>query len=94
MTEDTPRRWTLLFSGTVQGVGFRYTTERVARNHPVSGYVRNLPDGRVEVVAEGGQNDLRSFLKDILEAMAGYVRDQEVAESPGTGEFDGFGVRF
>ena len=46
------------FSGTVQGVGFRYTAERLARRYPLTGYVRNLPDGRVELLAEGEEESL------------------------------------
>ena len=87
-------RRTVLFAGSVQGVGFRYTTERVARRLPVSGYVRNLPDGRVEVVAEGSGGDLAAFLAALEDAMSGYIRDRQVAEGPGTGEFAGFTIRF
>ena len=45
------KRMQIFFSGTVQGVGFRFTAERLARRFPVTGFVRNLEDGRVEVVA-------------------------------------------
>ncbi len=87
-------RWTILFSGIVQGVGFRYTVERVARRSAVAGYVRNLPDGRVELVAEAPRSELQRFVAAVEEAMAGYIRDAQRNESPGTAEFDGFSIRF
>jgi acylphosphatase len=46
-------RRTVFYSGLVQGVGFRYTTQRIAQQHAFAGFVRNLPDGRVQLVAEG-----------------------------------------
>ncbi len=86
-------RWTVLFSGQVQGVGFRYTTSRVAARHPVTGYVKNLPDGRVEMVAEGAQKDLQGLVQDVEEAMAGHIRETQRDESPGTGQFHDFSIR-
>jgi len=87
-------RRSVLYAGTVQGVGFRYTADRVARRFSVSGFVRNLPDGRVEVVAEGAGGEVARFLAALEEALSEYVRDRQVAESPGTGEFVGFTIRF
>jgi acylphosphatase len=86
-------RKTALYSGYVQGVGFRYTTARVARGYEIGGFVRNLSDGRVEVVAEGPPAEVEAFLADLGEAMAEYVRDCQVTESPGTGEFGEFAIR-
>ncbi len=54
-----------VFAGTVQGVGFRYFVRNIAKKMGVKGYVRNLPDGTVEVVAEGDEQTLRNFLKAI-----------------------------
>ncbi|WP_029520288.1 acylphosphatase [Persephonella sp. IF05-L8] len=54
-----------VFAGTVQGVGFRYFVRNIAKGMGVKGYVRNLPDGTVEVVAEGDEQTLRNFLKAI-----------------------------
>ena len=62
-------RRTVLFAGHVQGVGFRYTVERIARRFRVTGYVRNLRDGRVEVVAEGASEELGRFVAQIEEAI-------------------------
>ena len=91
---DDRVRWTILFSGMVQGVGFRYTVERVAGQFAVDGYVRNRLDGRVELVAEGAPAELRRFVDAVEEAMGGYIRDRQQSESPGTGEFHRFSIRF
>jgi len=93
---DPERRCRLrvLYSGRVQGVGFRYTTQRVASRFDVTGYVRNLPDGRVEVVAEGCRSELDRFLAAVEEAMAGCIHGREVSESPGTGQFKRFTIAF
>jgi acylphosphatase len=82
------------YSGRVHGVGFRYTACRLARVRGVGGFVRNLGDGRVEVVAEGDENGLARFLADLEERMGGYIGGVEAAEEPATGEFDGFDVAF
>lgn len=86
-------RWTVYFSGHVQGVGFRYTTQRAARGYPVNGYVRNLPDGRVELVVEGQAGEIERFIRAVETEMGGHVHDRKVAASPATGEFEGFAVR-
>ena len=66
-------RFTVHFSGHVQGVGFRYTTSRVSNQFLVAGAVKNLPDGRVELVVEGDKKELLAFVKAINEAMEGQV---------------------
>src|SRR5882757_5443424 len=65
MAASPTQRHTIHYTGHVQGVGFRYTTHSIARNHEVTGYVRNLPDGRVELVAEGDRQDTDAFLEAI-----------------------------
>jgi acylphosphatase len=82
------------YSGHVQGVSFRYTTVSIARRYRVAGFVQNLADGRVVVVAEGEAAELDPFLRDVAETMAVYVRDSHVELGPPTGEFSGFGVRY
>lgn len=54
-----------LISGVVQGVGFRYFTQRAAARHQVLGYVRNLPDGRVESFAQGSPETVEAFKLDL-----------------------------
>lgn len=87
-------RWTVHFSGKVQGVGFRFTTERLAAGREVTGTVRNLPDGRVEMVAEGTENALESFLAAIESTFRGYISGRQKAEMPATGQFVGFRVAY
>jgi len=78
----------------VQGVGFRYTAQHLARSHPaVKGYVRNLPDGRVEMVAEGGEKDLDALLESLKRHMEGKIQRVDVAKSKATGEFPDFSIR-
>ena len=65
MEEKANVRWHILFEGEVQFVGFRYTARLLARKLDLSGWVKNLPDGRVEVEAQGSVTDLRRFLIEI-----------------------------
>ena len=87
------QRRTYTFSGNVQGVGFRYTAQHLARNHPVAGYVRNLPDGRVELVAEGDEKALDALAQAIARQMEGFIRETNVESAPATGQFSGFAIR-
>lgn len=81
------------FSGRVQGVGFRFTCHSLARGYQVAGHVRNLADGRVEVVAEGESIELDNFLAAIRLEMSPYIRNVEVeAESPGSEHLVGFSI--
>ena len=84
----------MYFSGHVQGVGFRFTVTSLSRRREVTGWVRNLPDGRVEAVAEGNQGELEAFLDDIREAMEGYIGDVQRVWEPPTGQWDSFSVKF
>jgi acylphosphatase len=70
------------YSGRVQGVGFRFTSERLAREFDVAGHVRNLPDGRVELVAEGDPAEIDAFLQTIHNALGRYIRDVAVESCP------------
>lgn len=87
-------RRTIRYRGTVQGVGFRWTVVQTARGFQVTGSVRNLSDGRVELVAEGDPAQLTAFCDAVAERMAGYIRGTEVSEAPATGQFKGFTVAF
>ncbi len=88
----TERR-TYVFDGRVQGVGFRYTTQNIALQYDVHGYVRNLPDGRVELVVEGNDREMQSLVDDLRRRMNGYIRNVEAHSAPATGEFDQFFIR-
>lgn len=91
--QPSPQRRTIYFSGQVQGVGFRVTTERIAGRHTVAGYVRNLRDGRVELVAEGLADDLDQFQREVERSLQRHIQHVDVSASPATGEFGGFSVR-
>ena len=80
-------RWTVHFSGHVQGVGFRYTTRQLARGFEVSGYVRNLDDGRVELVIEGETRVLEDFLAMLKQQMQDYIHEIQQVCSPALGQF-------
>ena len=82
------------YSGDVQGVGFRYAAARLAGARPVAGFVRNLPDGRVELVVEGEAADVEGLLESIRGRMGRHIRRESVADEPATGEFDAFEVAF
>ncbi len=89
------KRMQVFFSGSVQGVGFRFTAERLARRFSVTGFVRNLDDGRVEVTAEGEETVLIEFLTAIRESgMKDYIRDVEAHWSVAQGTFNGFGISY
>lgn len=89
------KRMQVFFEGTVQGVGFRFTAERLARRFPVSGFVRNLDDGRVEVIAEGDEGVLTEFLTAIRESgMKHYIRNLEAHWSKAEGTFRTFGIAY
>ena len=66
-------RRAIMFSGRVQGVGFRVTTREVARGFPVTGWVRNEPDGTVRCEVQGEQTECGRFLEALCSRMAGYV---------------------
>ncbi len=68
---------TVYFTGHVQGVGFRYTALQVAKEFEVTGFVRNLADGRVHLEAEGAKAEIEAFLRGLSEAMPGYIRQTE-----------------
>lgn len=82
------------YSGRVQGVSFRYTAEEIARDSGVSGWVKNLPDGRVEVVAEAEEQTLKDFLSRINERFSSFIRDADINWEAASGKFKEFGIKF
>jgi acylphosphatase len=82
----------VLYSGRVQGVGFRYTAQGLAAGHPVAGFVRNLPTGEVELVAEGEAGAVEAYLAAVARRMAGYIEGTTVRDEVASG-LRGFGIR-
>jgi acylphosphatase len=80
------------FDGRVQGVGFRYTTAGIARGHPVAGYVKNLPDGRVEVYAEGTPAAVEAFLVAVRARWRRNIDREEVEEPSPTSQYSRFEI--
>ncbi len=96
-SRNTPmasKRIHVYYSGRVQGVGFRFTAEVAARRLKLNGWVSNLTDGRVEVVAEGEEAALKELLAGITEKMSHYISDTEISWEVPTGGFRGFGIKF
>ena len=91
---DSRQRRTVYFRGHVQGVGFRFATQRIAANCEVEGFVRNLSDGGVLVVVEGTSQELDRFLRRLEEELSGHIRDSDMTHSVATGEFAGFDIRY
>ena len=84
----------IFFSGRVQGVGFRFTALRIAQRYSLAGYVRNCPDGRVEMLAQGFAGDIEDCLRDISESFAGYLKNSEINEVPANPEYKSFQITF
>ena len=84
----------IIFSGRVQGVGFRFTTHRMAERHDLTGFVRNLPDGTVEMLAQGPAKDIDACLTDIREYFGGYLRDTKITDTPHDPRHTDFRITF
>lgn len=83
----------ILYAGHVQGVGFRYTVRSVTNGFEVTGAVRNLPDGRVELIAEGARAELEAFREAVRnEGLDSLIRQETVTWHDATGEFRGFEI--
>ena len=82
----------VLYTGHVQGVGFRYTARRIAQGYSISGFVRNLSDGRVELVAEGSAAELDKFLAEIATTMSDHIRHVDMQSGRATGNFHSFEI--
>ena len=83
----------IFYSGRVQGVGFRFTVKMLATGFEVTGTVRNLIDGRVELVAKGTKEELESFRRAVQDSEVGrFIRNEDVSWSEATGGLRGFEI--
>ena len=87
------KRLEVLFAGRVQGVGFRYTAQQLAAGYEVRGTVRNLADGRVELLAEGDERELQDFLTGIEESqLGGFITEKQLKWSEPQNNLKGFKI--
>lgn len=93
MTSDE-QRIEVFYSGRVQGVGFRLIAVRQATDLPITGWVKNLPDGRVQLIAEGNVGNLKQLLQRIDLAMAGNIVKRSVDWQPARGSLSKFAIAY
>ena len=87
------QRLQIFYSGRVQGVGFRYSVKSLAAGFEVTGTVRNLPDGRVELITEGERNELEEFRKAIQDSeLSHFIRHEDAHWGSACAEFRGFEI--
>jgi acylphosphatase len=80
------------FSGDVQGVGFRATAAALARDYTVTGWVKNLADGRVQLLAEGAEEAVLAFLRDVRSRFRGHIEGEQVERQSPSGRYTRFQV--
>jgi len=86
------KQYEVYYAGRVQGVGFRVNAQQIARRYSVTGFVRNLPDGRVHLVAEGTDDEVKQLLEDIADSMAGNITSAPTQSRAATGKYVGFSI--
>ena len=84
----------IYFSGNVQGVGFRYTARQVANGFSITGWVKNLKDGRVELLAEGEKTELEKFFAELRKKMERHIRETEMAWGAASNQFTVFEITY
>jgi len=89
---DNAKRW--IFVGRVQGVGFRYTVHRMARQYEITGFVRNLPDRTVEMVAQGSDTDIQQCLEEIHEYYGRSIREIKATDITPDPRLTDFRIRY
>ncbi|MEO1130842.1 MAG: acylphosphatase [Planctomycetota bacterium] len=87
------RRVQVTYTGRVQGVGFRATTRAIARGFPITGWVRNEPDGSVTLVAQGEQHDVAATLDAITQRMKRHITDAAITDIPPISGENGFEIQ-
>jgi acylphosphatase len=84
----------IIFIGRVQGVGFRFTAHRIANRHQLTGFVRNLHDGSVEMLAQGNAQDIEDCISDIDQTFAGCIREAKATDLPPNPQYTDFKITF
>jgi acylphosphatase len=85
----------VFFEGNVQGIGFRYTVRHIAKGFDVTGWVRNLRDGRVEMQVDGADDEVRAFLDAIMQSeLRGHIKKNETAPLANASPMHGFEIRY
>ena len=93
MSQSGRQQREVYYTGSVQGVGFRYTVRSLAAGFDVTGFVRNLPDGRVHLVVEGATEEIGAFLNAIRAELGRYIGDVQEMLRPAGGRFQLFEIR-
>jgi acylphosphatase len=84
----------IIFTGQVQGVGFRFTAFNTANRHQLTGFVRNLPDGTVEMLIQGSSQAIDDCIRDIKEYFSGYIKETKIKEIPSNSQYKDFEIAF
>ena len=84
----------IIFTGYVQGVGFRFTALRIARRHSLVGYVKNIPDSSVEMLIQGPQNNIQACIRDISETFEGCITQTKTKDIKSTVTYTAFDITF
>jgi acylphosphatase len=84
----------IIFIGQVQGVGFRYRAQRIAKEYQLTGWVKNLPDGSVEMFAQGQPQDVDNCISEIQTSFTGFVRETKINEHPYNPRYISFKITY
>ena len=84
----------IIFTGRVQGIGFRFTAFNIANRCQLTGVVRNLPDGSVEMLTQGNPDDIADCIRNIKESFSGYIKETKIEEAPLNPEYKDFKITF
>ncbi len=84
----------VIYKGRVQGVGFRFTAQRIALRYELAGFVKNLPDGSVEMFAQGRPDNVADCLRNIDDSFGAYLKDTIITDSPLNGRLHRFDIAF
>jgi acylphosphatase len=84
----------IIFTGRVQGVGFRFTARRAAQRRQLTGYVRNMPNSSVEMLVQGAPVDIDDCIQDIKEYFSGYIKEVKIQEMPVDTKYPDFQITY